>query len=177
SAFGGTARSVAVGFAIGDKGYIGTGAGRDDTGNVIALSSFREYDPANDTWTRKAHLPGGPGARLAYAVGFSVGSKGYIVTGSHLGLTYSREVAEYDPVTDTWTRKADFGGIGRYDAVGFSIGNKGYVGLGFDSHLNGLSDFWEYDPANDTWTRKADFGGGPRFRPVGFSIGNKGYIG
>src|SRR5690348_7211445 len=147
SDFGGTARSVAAGFAIGDKGYLGTGAGRDDTGNVIALSSFREYDPATNTWTRKAHLPGVPEGRLAYGVGFSIGSKGYIVTGSHLGTTYSRQVSEYDPVTDTWTRKANFGGIGRYDAVGFSIGNKGYVGLG-TNYGQALSDFWEYDPAS-----------------------------
>jgi len=177
SDFGGTARTIAVGFAIGDKGYIGTGLGRDDIGNVIALSSFRQYDPSTNTWTRKAHLPGPPQERLAYAVGFSIGSKGYIVTGSHLGLTYSREVAEYDPVTDIWTRKADFPGAGRYDAVGFSIGDKGYMGLGVGSFDHTLSDFWEYDPATGTWTQKADFGGGPRFRPVGFSIGSKGYIG
>jgi len=177
SDFGGTARTVAVGFSIGSKGYIGTGLSYNDAGYGVLLSSFREYDPSTNTWTRKAHLPGVPGTRVAYAAAFSAGSKGYIVTGGRSTDPYSRTVAEYDPVTDTWTRKADFGGVGRYDAVGFSIGNKGYVGLGVDSNNNDLSDFWEYDPATDNWTRKADFAGGPRFRAVGFSIGTKGYIG
>ena len=37
---------------------------------------------------------------------------------------------EYDPVLNTWTQKADFGGAARGDAVGFSIGDKGYIGHG-----------------------------------------------
>jgi hypothetical protein len=31
---------------------------------------------------------------------------------------------------DTWTQKADFGGIARAGATGFSIDNKEYVGTG-----------------------------------------------
>ena len=42
---------------------------------------------------------------------------------------------EYDPATNAWTQKADFGGTARYGAVGFSIGSKGYIGTGSD--LNG----------------------------------------
>ena len=37
---------------------------------------------------------------------------------------------EYDPATNAWTQKADFGGTARLDAVGFSIGSKGYIGTG-----------------------------------------------
>ena len=37
---------------------------------------------------------------------------------------------EYDPATNTWTQKADFGGTTRSVAVGFSIGSKGYIGTG-----------------------------------------------
>jgi hypothetical protein len=43
---------------------------------------------------------------------------------------------EYDPATNTWTQKADFGGTARYSAVGFSIADKGYLGTGTDGfHL------------------------------------------
>jgi N-acetylneuraminic acid mutarotase len=85
---------------------------------------------------------------------------------------------EYDPSTNSWTQKADVGGVGRQAAVGFSIGNKGYIGIGVNSGwTSGLDDFWEYDPIANTWTQKADFAGGLRLWAVGFSINNKGYIG
>src|SRR5437762_11675828 len=76
---------------------------------------------------------------------------------------------------DTWTQKADFGGIERYGAVGFSIGNKGYIGIGY--HLGVEKDFWEYDPVANAWTQKANFAGTARWLATGISIGSKGYIG
>ena len=83
---------------------------------------------------------------------------------------------EYDQATNVWTRKADFGGIGRSGAVGFSVGIK------VTSEQDGmtipdLKDFWEYDQVTNVWTKKADFGGTARRGAVGFSIGTKGYIG
>ena len=89
---------------------------------------------------------------------------------------YYKDFWEYDLATDTWTRKADFGGTAREGAVGFSIGNKGYIGTGVDS-TGYENDFWEYNPAIDKWTQKVDFGGAARTFAVGFSIGGRGYIG
>src|SRR5439155_1232670 len=82
----------------------------------------------------------------------------------------------YDPSTDTWTQKADFGGTATSGAAGFSIGTKGYLGTGWDGY-NYHKDIWEYDPATNTWTQKADFGGIARVCAGGFSIGSNGYIG
>ncbi len=76
---------------------------------------------------------------------------------------------------NSWTQKANFGGVARYGAVGFSIGAKGYIGTGYDGSKK--NDFWEYDQATDTWSQKANFGGAVRYLAVGFSIGAKGYIG
>src|SRR6516164_997902 len=79
---------------------------------------------AQNTWKPKAAC-GGPGREGA--VGFSIGSKGYIGTGlnsSSIPSTYFRDFWEYDPATDAWTQKADFGGTVRGTATGFSIGNK-----------------------------------------------------
>ena len=76
---------------------------------------------------------------------------------------------------DTWTQKADFGGLGRHTAAGFSIGNKGYIGTGYNGSYK--SDFWEYDSTTDVWMQKADFGGAARAWATGFSIGSKGFIG
>src|SRR5205823_1898625 len=101
--------------------------------------------------------------------------KGYIGTGFDNNVTWTNDFWEYDPSTNVWMQKADFGGSGRAAAVGFSIGSKGYLGTGSDSE--GLfNDFWEYDPATNAWTQKAGLELG-RDLAVGFSIGSKGYLG
>jgi hypothetical protein len=58
----------------------------------------------------------------------------------------TKDFWEYDPVTNAWTQRADFGGTGRSGAVGFSIGSKGYIGIGGDSNNAFLNDFWVYTP-------------------------------
>jgi N-acetylneuraminic acid mutarotase len=172
--FGGTARFLAVGFSIGSKGYIGTGYNNN---NLKYYNDFWEYDPATNSWTQKADF-GGKARRQA--VGFSIGSKGYIGTGDSNFNSFN-DFWEYDPATNAWTRKADFGGVARRNAVGFSIGSKGYIGTGYNNHTGRdatyYKDFWEYDPASNVWTQKANFGGGLRAFAVGFSIGIKGYVG
>ncbi|HYV90676.1 MAG TPA: T9SS type A sorting domain-containing protein [Chitinophagales bacterium] len=133
---------------------------------VAGLTNVR----AQDTWTQKSNVGGPPRDE---AVGFSIGSKGYIGTG--FGSSYLNDFWEYDPATNAWTQKANFGGTPRCFAIGFSIGSKGYIGTGTDGSYR--NDFWEYDPATNAWTQKANFGGTPRGQATGFSIGSKGYIG
>lgn len=139
-------------------------------GNVVLSANF-----SGGKWTQKANILGGPRMK---ATSFSIGNKGYVGTGSDNGLDarVTKDFWEYDPVANTWTQKADFGGVAREDATGFSIGNKGYIGVGFDGY-EVIKDFWEYDPLANTWNQKADFGGVARLVAVGFSIGSKGYIG
>ena len=108
------------------------------------------------------------------AVGFSIGSIGYIGTGNAGG--YLNDFWQYDPSTNVWTQMANFGGTARRFAVGFSIDNKGYIGTGQDASAY-KNDFWQYDPSTNTWTAKANFGGTARWAAAGFSIGSKGYIG
>jgi len=163
-------RSDAVGFSIGSKGYIGTGYNFQGVTKIL-YKDFWEYDPDADTWTQKADFGGT--ARLQ-AIGFSIGSKGYLGIGWDGG--YKRDFFEYDPELNTWKPIAKFGGGGRSRAVGFSIGNKGYLGMG-DGGGNEYKDFWEYDPDANIWTQKADFGGIFRFQAIGFSIDTKGYLG
>lgn len=132
---------------------------------------------AQGTWTQKANFGGTPRRE---AVGFSIGTKGYIGTGFEMigfNVVMHKDFWEYDPVTDSWTQKADFAGTGRICAAGFSIGTKGYIGTGADDSIGRRDDFYEYDPALNAWAQKANFAGGARFYAVGFSIGSKGYIG
>jgi hypothetical protein len=125
-----------------------------------------------DNWLQKADFGGT--ARYC-AVGFNIGSKGYLGTGYNGSSSY-KDFWEYDSVGDSWTQKADFEGTARYVAVGFSIGSMGYLGTGYDDSSY-YKDFWEYDPSKNTWTQKADFAGTARGAAVGFSIGSMGYIG
>lgn len=144
--FGGTGRTYAVGFAINSNGYIGMGAALDNNYQVIDFQDFWAYDPTADTWTQKSDF----GGKQTAAVGFAIGSKGYIGTGiddPNINSTI-KDFWEYDPNTDAWTQKAAFGGTARTLATGFSIGNKGYIGTGIPD-FNSISitkDFWEYTP-------------------------------
>ncbi|MES2565407.1 MAG: kelch repeat-containing protein [Bacteroidota bacterium] len=128
--------------------------------------------PTSNTWTQKANIGG---SARGNAVGFSIGSKGYIGTGNNGGPQNS--MWEYDPASDAWTQKTNFPGTARYDAAGFSIGSKGYIGCGYDNSYNYKNDFYEYDPTTNAWTQKASFPGVGRQAPVGFCVGTKGYMG
>ena len=174
----GASTDGAVGFSIGTKGYIETGI---NYGTLHVTNEFWEYDPATDKWAEKSSVPGDYGRSCA--VGFSIGTKGYIGTGYnwqvHTSLSYYKDFWEWDQTTDVWTKKADFPGNARSFAVGFSIGNKGYIGTGlsYDTAESYYQDLWEWDQATDAWTQKADLPGNGRASAVGFSVGNKGYIG
>ncbi|MBK9731063.1 MAG: T9SS type A sorting domain-containing protein [Chitinophagaceae bacterium] len=166
---GGTARLGAVAFSINNKGYLGTGYLYD--GAEHYFNDFWEYDPAADTWTQKADFGG---AARHLAVGFSIGSKGYIGTGSD--NVFRKDFWEYDPAFNKWIQKADFGGTARGAAFGFSAEGKGYIGTGSDGAAL-KKDFWQYDPLTDSWIQKADFGGSARYSAAAFSKNGKGYAG
>ncbi len=99
--------------------------------------------------------------------------------GETVNCTFRNIMVPQEPMAcepDTWTQKADFGGVGRNGATGFSIGTKGYIGTGYNNLAGDQQDFWEYDPSSNIWTQRADFGGGLRSHTTGFSIANMGYI-
>ena len=226
--FAGVARGAAVAFSIGERGYIGTGYGNGDVRfsdlweydpgadrwtqraslpsavrdhasafvigqkayvvggmtcqgeNCSSLREVWEYDPALDRWTRKADFP----EEITTAACFVLNGLGYVGTGQAGPLassTFSTRLYAYDPLADTWTRKADFPAVGRYRAVGYSLNGKGYLGTGFQSAGRTsavvLRDMWEYDATANTWTRKPDFSGPARGAAVSFVLGASAYVG
>ncbi len=79
---------------------------------------------------------------------------------------------------NTWTQKADVGGVKRQSACGFAIAGKGYIGLGLNYESLGLEqDFWSYDPTTNAWTQVANYGGTARYNPAYFVIGTVAYVG
>lgn len=174
SSFNGPNRSEAVTFTIGNFVYLSTGI--DQTNK--RYNDLWRYDPDADNWIQLSSMPdttssGAPTVRSS-AVGFSVGSKGYVGTG-YTGFVPMNDFWEYDPASNEWAQKADFAGSPRYDAVAFGINNFGYISTGYDG-ANAQKDFWQYDPSNNTWTQKVSMGGSKRSGAVAFVYNNKGYI-
>ncbi|MBK9543741.1 MAG: hypothetical protein IPO49_15760 [Bacteroidetes bacterium] len=166
--FIGVARYNAISFAINGKGYLGLGTAASGT-----VSDFYQYDPVTNVWTAKASFGGGTRTQAA---GFAIGDKGYVGTGASTTALASvlNDFWEYNPTTNLWTQKANFGGVARYGASGFAIGTKGYLGAGGGTGT--LDDFWEYNPATNTWIQKSSIPFGVNRWGSGFSLGAMGYI-
>ena len=173
-------RVRAFGLTIGNKGYM-LGGNAGSGFNLLHLYDFWEYDPSTDKWTQKADYPG---QAAEYVRGFAINGKGYFGTGFGQkdyrpdDPAQNKDFWEYDPATDKWTRKADFGGTVRENVVAFEINGIGYMGLGTNNSYDAnYKDFWKYDAAADQWTRIADYPGNGSFGASSFAINGKGYVG
>lgn len=161
-----TALHSAVSFRIGAKIYVVTGDTTSWFFRGRLIPTTYEYSLATKTWTKKAPFPGK--LRIG-AVGFSIGTKGYIGGGRNFGKpdsvgTSIFRLGNYTVVNSapkTWERTDT---------------NYTYTNARGDSLLN---DFWEYDPIADKWTQKADIPGTKMGRAygVGFAMDGKGYVG
>jgi N-acetylneuraminic acid mutarotase len=127
-------------------------------------------------WLQKPSIPA---VGRHGSLGISIGNRGYMGLGhvASPGLIVYKDWYEYDPGTDTWTQKADYGGGARDYACGFGIGNYGYVGTGQDTNVNVHDDWWRYDPANNNWTLMGYVPDGARDAATAFAINGKGYLG
>jgi N-acetylneuraminic acid mutarotase len=164
------------------NGKLYVGGGSDGS---YYTSRIWEYDSHNNNWKHKSGLPvtsGYSGERMG---GFciAVNNKLYFGLGSSYYSSYSGcefYTIEYDPVADTFSRKADFIGPSRYFGVAFNLNGKIYAGLGNKilgaGSLGYLKDFYQYDPSTNVWTRKADFPGLERWGASSFVINGKAYV-
>ena len=87
---------AAVGFSIGNAGFVGTGKTGDSGGTPIFTNEFYEYVYATDSWISRAPYPA---SLSAACVGFGHNGKGYIGCGLLTNGTYSDAFWEYRPVT------------------------------------------------------------------------------
>lgn len=117
-------------------------------------------------WTQKATVPG---IGRADATGASAAGKGYIGTGFTTG--YTIDWYEYNPSSNTWTMKSNFGGSPNVESSCFSISGMVYLLPGPN-----FTDFWKYDPSTNSWSQMAAFAGGGRQAAVAFTINGLGYI-
>jgi N-acetylneuraminic acid mutarotase len=116
------------------------------------LSIVEEYDPVTDIWTTKTRMPT---ARHSHASAV-VDGKIYVIGGggsSALWGSFRRTVEEYDPLTDTWSKKADMPTARIFFSTNV-VDGKIYAIGGVLVTKAGLSTVEEYDPLTDTWTTK-----------------------
>jgi N-acetylneuraminic acid mutarotase len=167
--FGGSARRSAIGFSIGNYGYMGTGY------DANFYDDLWKFDPVNNSWTQAASYPGA--ARFS-AVVFVIGSFAYVGTGYDVNNNFNTaDFWKYDSQNNSWSQSASMpAGQERRYASAFGAQGRGYVcnGTGPSGYLN---DLWEYDGIGNSWTQKANFPGAPRYECVSFTIGEFGYVG
>jgi len=162
-----TARCDFIGSSAVVDGKIYVIGGCTSEPSWIALSTMEAYDPATDTWTRKADMPTRRWSLGTCAVNGKIYAIGGSVSGGFSGLNV---LEQYDPKTDTWTRKANMP-TGVWGLCTCVVDGKIYA-LGGRPGYFARNYVQEYDPATDTWTRKGDM-------PVGTSqmgsvqLGNK----
>lgn len=168
----GPPKTACIAESIAGYGYLGTGA--DQLG---FKKSLFKYNTGTDNWTQEASLggPSGDGYNRASAISFVCNNKLYVGLGQG-SIPFMNDLWEYNPISDTWTQKANFIGSARRQAVGFAIQNLGYAGTGED--LNGpTDDFYQYSPAFNNWQQVSSFPGGIRKGAVGFTMGDQAYVG
>jgi N-acetylneuraminic acid mutarotase/PKD repeat protein len=168
----GVAIYAAVGFTIGNKGYVTTGF--DSSGSGTGPRTTYMYDPSANTWTQKASFPGN--ARYTSAV-FVLNGKAYVSCGFSPAL---RDMYCYDPIADTWTQKTSLPGIARQGPASFVLNGEGYVGLGSTGdNMGGFfvnNDVYKYNDATDTWTQVASFPGNAVAVSYNFTLNNEAYL-
>jgi hypothetical protein len=157
-----------VGYAINGKGYAGMGTKiSNDLQKVLW-----EFNPATETWIRKADFPGAgrilPFIFVNSRYGFVGGGQSYDNTASQVPYT---DFYRYNPVLNTWTRMADAPLVEKSYIGGFAstISNLHAANLaqGFISRYAEETNIWSQIPAE----------GSSRYNyPGTFSINNKIYF-
>lgn len=119
-----------------------------------AIPTVEEYDPMTDTWTKKADMPT---ARHALSTSVVNGEICAIGGSQWNGVRWvvSPTVEVYDPVTDTWTKKADMPTARVILNSTCVVNGRIYAIGGWDGDVV-LPTVEAYDPATDRWTREPD---------------------
>ena len=157
----GSGRASAVAFVLNGKAYVALGRSAVRSGQ---LNDCWQYDPVLDSWTQKASFPGLARVKASAAV---VDGKAYVGLGFNIEVgVYNfdaclKDFWMYDPVSDSWERKADFP-INSTDGCGcFVADNTIYVTSGMDGAGFG-GDTWKYIPLTGqpgSWVKLNPFGG------------------
>jgi N-acetylneuraminic acid mutarotase len=154
-------RAHAVSFAGNGRIYLGLGGSTAMTGPAGSLVDLWEYNPATDSWLKKADFPGGG---RVFAGSFVIGNKAYVFGGSYLvnGDNVSNngsEIWEYDMSANSWRQILYRGrSLDPYiSAVGISQNGKGYIVGGWTREIGAAFYYhapakcYRFDPMTETF--------------------------
>jgi uncharacterized repeat protein (TIGR03803 family) len=136
--------------------------GMTSLGGVSSKGVIFEWDPVTTTFTKKIDFDGT--AKGAYPNGSLTlsGGKFYGMTNGG-GANGHGVIFEWDPVTDIYTKKFDFGGTNGADPSGSLTLSSGkfygmtYGGGGTGGNAKGV--IFEWDPVTNIYTKKFNFTG------------------
>lgn len=161
SDFPGMSREMAVGFAVGGKGYLGLGVG-----NGAYLKDVWEYNASSDTWSQIGDFTG---VERSNAYSFVIGNTAY-VGGGLSSNAYLKDFWSFDASSKVWSRKSD-APVTNANHTALSDGSNGY----FLDVSN--ANFYKYNPLIDSWSQQANFPEVSAFNfAISASIGHNGYI-
>lgn len=147
--FPGTARQMAVGFAIDGIGYVGLGSdGKED------LNDFYKYDPTKAKGQQWSKIKDFPGRARYGAVAFTLGGNAYVGLGTTKTDAKFSDFYKYDPKTDEWSQISSSFKYKKAFAFAFVIDGKAYVGGGYANSANLPEDFYSFD--GKEWTALPD---------------------
>lgn len=145
---------------------------------IVLLGLFFAFSSTaqNDLWIAKAELgDGSPSLKRTGAVSFTINGKVFIGLGK-AGSTYHQDLWEYDTITEAWTQKADFSGVGRIGAFAMIMNNQAIVGTGELAGGSRTNTVFKYNALSNSWSAIAGFSGGARSYASAFSVGTRGFV-
>jgi hypothetical protein len=115
---------------------------------VSSSAEFWQYNPTSDVWVQKADFPGG---NRHSCLRFSLGSKGYVASGSRPGgESAPPDCWVYDADSDTWNQMPE--GFIDYRNWAVATNETAYVGLGTryapGEVAKSMKDWWRFKPLN-----------------------------
>jgi hypothetical protein len=147
--FPASSRRVPIGFAIGNKGYVGLG----HDGVSTMFKDLWEYDPVADSWTRMADFPGDLRMYMPFYRYFVLNNKLYMY------VTSENQFWEFDPSLDSWRKLPNNDAFtGKLIEHGFSCKGKGYFLMWTNEY-----SLWEYKPLENSLTNLGTISKNPAF--------------
>jgi N-acetylneuraminic acid mutarotase len=185
--FSGIAFGAGASFTVNNIAYVGTGNNPLTPGQKLTAvfkytpalipTTTDGFDSALGSWTQVQSFPGQPRSN---AVGFNIGSTGYMGSGlANDGVTALADFYAYNAGSNTWSQinsiQHESKTYPRFDAVAFSFDTTAYVLTGTNSYYY-FGDVWRYSPTADTWIQQPNYPGNPRSGAISFVYKNQGYI-
>ena len=159
---------------IGGRLYMSGGFFTTGDGLTGYHPGLNVYDPARNSWTKKADLP----RRFAHGVTGVISGKLYVLMGrcNNCGSVeqITSRLYRYDPLTNTWEFRSR-GPRAHAGGAGAVINGKFYVAGGTGADGQASNQLEVYDPVTNRWTHLTPM---PEARTgiAGTSIQNKLYI-